>query len=176
MAAGHPASLNAIAVAEAGPFANNYYSNQSPGADPDAHADARAGRNARPGRHRSAQRRREQRVPRPDGRCADGRQQGVRIYTVGIGSAAGTTLNLDGFQVHTQLDAATLQQISQLTGGTYYGATDAQQLLSIYDNLDTQLVVQPQDDGDHFARSPGLGLLLLVAGGLTSLIWLGRLP
>ena len=38
--------------------------------------------------------------------------QGVRIYTVGIGSAAGTTLDLNGFRVHTQLDEAALQQIS----------------------------------------------------------------
>ncbi len=32
--------------------------------------------------------------------------RGVRIYTVGIGSPGGATLDLDGFQVHTQLDAA----------------------------------------------------------------------
>ena len=100
---------------------------------------------------------------------------GVRIYTVGLGSAAGTTLNLDGFQVFTQLDQATLQQISQTTGGTYYGAADAQQLRSIYDNLDTQLVVQPQET-EVTSLVAGLGLLMLLAGGLTSLLWLGRLP
>jgi Ca-activated chloride channel family protein len=100
---------------------------------------------------------------------------GVRIYTVGIGSAAGTTVNLNGFQVFTQLDQATLQQVSQVTGGTYFGATDAQQLHSIYDNLDTQLVLSPQMT-EITALFAGLSLLLLVAGGLTSLIWLGRLP
>ncbi len=30
--------------------------------------------------------------------------RGVRIYTVGIGSAAGTNLHINGFNVHTQLD------------------------------------------------------------------------
>ena len=42
--------------------------------------------------------------------------RGVRIFTVGIGTAAGTTLDLDGFRVHTQLDAATLQQIARPPG------------------------------------------------------------
>jgi Ca-activated chloride channel family protein len=62
--------------------------------------------------------------------------RGIRIYTIGLGTAAGTNLTIDGFQVHTQLDEATLQGISQLTGGTYYNATDAQQLLSIYAHRD----------------------------------------
>ena len=33
---------------------------------------------------------------------------GIRIFTIGIGSAAGADLDLDGFKVHTQLDEATL--------------------------------------------------------------------
>src|SRR5689334_14907306 len=46
--------------------------------------------------------------------------RGVRVYTIGIGSPAGTTLKIDGFSVFTQLDEAMLQQIAQVTGGTYY--------------------------------------------------------
>jgi Ca-activated chloride channel family protein len=48
LAQGIDASLKAIAVAEAGPYANNYYTNPTPGASPtaDADADARAGRNS----------------------------------------------------------------------------------------------------------------------------------
>ena len=99
----------------------------------------------------------------------------MRIYTVGIGSAAGTNVNLNGFLVHTQLDEATLQRVSQVTGGTYYGATDAQQLRTIYDNLDTQLVIQPEMT-EVTAIFAGVSVLLLVAGALTSLVWLGRLP
>jgi Ca-activated chloride channel family protein len=94
---------------------------------------------------------------------------------VGIGSAAGTNLNLDGFLIHTQLDEATLQHISQMTGGAYYGATDAQQLRGIYDNLDTQLVLQPEMT-ELTAIFAGVGGLLLLAAALTSLLWLGRLP
>jgi Ca-activated chloride channel family protein len=63
--------------------------------------------------------------------------RGVRIYTVGIGSPTGTTVQINGFALHTQLDEATLQQISQITGGTYYNAQSAQDLIKIYDHLDT---------------------------------------
>jgi Ca-activated chloride channel family protein len=175
VAEGITASLNAIAVAEAGPFANNYYSNQSPAPTPTpTPTPVPAGTHApavivllSDGENNES--------PDPLAAAQTAANMGVRIYTVGIGSAAGTTLNLDGFQVFTQLDEATLQQISQLTGGTYYSATNAQQLLSIYDNLDTQLVIQPQET-EITSLVAGLGLLMLVVGGLTSLIWLGRLP
>lgn len=50
--------------------------------------------------------------------------RGVRIYTIGLGSAEGTTLEVDGFTVHTQLDEALLQQISGLTDGSYYNAAN----------------------------------------------------
>jgi len=66
-------------------------------------------------------------------------KSGVRIYTVGIGSAAGTILHVNGFTVHTQLDEATLQQIAQITGGAYYNAESRDDLLKIYNNLDPQL-------------------------------------
>jgi Ca-activated chloride channel family protein len=84
-------------------------------------------------------------------------------------------VNVDGFMVHTQLDQATLQQISATTGGTYYAAADAQQLRSVYDNLDLGLVIQPQMT-EITALVAGLGLLLLLGGAMASLVWLGRLP
>ena len=101
--------------------------------------------------------------------------QGIRIDTVGIGSPAGTTLDVNGFKVHTQLNEALLQQISQATGGTYYNAQNEQDLRSIYDTLDTQLVVKPESI-EVTSLFAGAGIVLLVAGGLTSLLWLGRLP
>src|SRR5690606_381054 len=48
--------------------------------------------------------------------------RGVRIYTIGIGSAAGTVLNIEGFNVFTQLNEPLLQAIAQLTNGVYFNA------------------------------------------------------
>ena len=114
-------------------------------------------------------------APDPLAAAQTAADQGVRIFTVGIGSPAGANLDLDGFQVHTQLDASTLQQVADTTGGTYYGADDAGTLKSIYDHLDTALVVRPEEI-ELTAVVAGAGLLLLLAAGLASLAWLGRVP
>ncbi len=101
--------------------------------------------------------------------------RGIRIDTVGIGSAAGTTLNLDGFSVHTQLDEATLQQVASITDGTYQEASDAAGLLEIYRDLDTRLVLRTEPI-EITALLAAAGVLLFVVGGVLSFAWLGRLP
>jgi Ca-activated chloride channel family protein len=101
--------------------------------------------------------------------------RGVRIYTVGIGSEAGTTLHVEGFTVHTRLDEATLQQISQLTDGAYYNAENEEELRAIYENLNPELVIKPEkmEVTSIFA---GAGILVLLLGGTYSLLWFSRLP
>jgi Ca-activated chloride channel family protein len=101
--------------------------------------------------------------------------RGVRIYTVGIGSAAGTTVNINGFSLHTQLDEDLLKQIAELTGGKYYNAQSAQDLLNIYDHLDTQLVNKPEKT-ELTSLFAGSSILILLIGGLFSLLWFSRLP
>ena len=113
--------------------------------------------------------------PDPLGAAQAAVARGVRIDTVGIGSAAGTTVHVNGFTVHTQLDEAALQQISNLTGGTYYNAASTQDLQKIYADLGRHLVVKPQLTEVTFTFA-GLGILVLLIGGLFSLLWFGRLP
>jgi Ca-activated chloride channel family protein len=101
--------------------------------------------------------------------------RGVRIYPVGIGSTAGTLLQVEGFTVHTQLDEAMLQQIAQLTDGAYYNAENEEELRTIYQNLDPQLVVKAEkmEVTSIFA---GAGILVLLIGGTFSLLWFSRVP
>ncbi len=101
--------------------------------------------------------------------------QGVRIYTVGLGSAAGTTLHVNGFNVFTQLDENMLQQISETTGASYYNAEDEEQLFDIYDHLTPQLVIKPQEM-EVTSILAGVGIVMMLIGGTISLLWLGRLP
>ena len=165
-------SLSAIAASE-GDHASGYYTNRSPAPTPEptpvpagVHAPAvivlvSDGENTD--------------SPDPLAAAQTAADRGVRIYTVGIGSAAGTTLDLDGFKVHTQLDEAALRQISDITGGTYHAAADADALASVYDQLDLRLTIEPQaiEITSLFA---GASILVLVIGGLGSLVVLGRLP
>lgn len=101
--------------------------------------------------------------------------RGVRIYAVGIGSATGTTLNVEGFTVHTQLNEEMLRQIAQLTGGDYYSAENEEELRAIYENLNPQLVIKPEkmEVTSIFA---GVSIFVLLIGGAFSLVWFGRLP
>jgi Ca-activated chloride channel family protein len=101
--------------------------------------------------------------------------RGVRIYTVGIGSSAGTTLHVNGFTVHTQLDETTLQQIAQLTDGAYYNAQNNQELQAIYENLDLQLVIKPEKT-EVTALFAGAGTLVLLIGSILSMLWFSRVP
>lgn len=101
--------------------------------------------------------------------------RGVRIYTVGIGSPQGTTVHINGFSLHTQLYEDALRQISQLTGGVYYNAQSAQDLINVYDHLDTRLLSKPEKT-ELTSLFAGTSIIIMLIGGLFSLLWFSRLP
>ena len=113
--------------------------------------------------------------PDPTGAIQAARDRGVRVDTVGIGTAAGATLEIDGFRIHSSLDAAVLQDIAQQTDGTYYPATDQADLSRIGDDVERRFVVktEPFELTSLFAMG---GFALLAVGGLASLRWFGRMP
>jgi Ca-activated chloride channel homolog len=113
--------------------------------------------------------------PDPLEAAAAAADRGVRIHTVGIGSAAGATLEVEGFQVHSQLDEPMLRQIAEVTDGTFHAAADSDELSAIYDDIDTRLIIKPEpmEVTSLFAAA---GILFLLVGGVVSLAWLGRLP
>lgn len=100
---------------------------------------------------------------------------GIRVYTVGIGSAEGATLQLDGFTVRTRLDEATLRQIAERTGGAYYNAQSTEELGTIYDQIQPELVLKAQQT-EVTSVFAGASLLVMLIGATLSLLWLGRLP
>jgi Ca-activated chloride channel homolog len=100
---------------------------------------------------------------------------GIRIYTVGLGSPQGTELKVNGFTVHTQLNEALLQQIAEVTAGTYYNAQSAQDLQAVYNHLDAQLIVKPEKM-EITSLFAGASILVMLMGGVLSLWWFSRLP
>ncbi len=101
--------------------------------------------------------------------------RGVRIYTIGVGSPEGETLNVEGFSVHTQLDEPALQAIAQYTSGEYFNARSGDDLQKIYEALGSQFLVMPEETEITFLFA-GLGLLSLLIGAALSLWWFGRVP
>lgn len=98
---------------------------------------------------------------------------GVKIDTVGLGSAQGTTVQVDGFSVSTRLDVPELQQIAQRTGGQYADAPDAAALGSVFDSLELHWTTRSTP---HEVTSwvVAAALLLLLAGVTTSVLRTGR--
>ena len=101
--------------------------------------------------------------------------RGIRIHTIGIGSPSGANLNIEGFNIHTQLDEATLKAISQMTSGQYYNAQTEKDLQTIYQTLGTELVVKPEQT-EVTALVAGAGLAVLLISGLLTMFWFNRLP
>jgi Ca-activated chloride channel homolog len=98
---------------------------------------------------------------------------GVRVDTVGIGSAAGTTVDVDGYHLFTALDAGALKSIARATRGTYYPASDARELDRIASTIKLRLTVTSQ-------RLPlagafiALAIVLLAAGSVLTVVRSGR--
>jgi Ca-activated chloride channel homolog len=99
---------------------------------------------------------------------------GIHIEAVGIGTPSGTTVEVDGFRLHTALDAEKLTTIAQSTGGAYHPASDIAQLDGVADAIDLRLTVAKQDvalAGGFIA----LALALLAVGTLLTGLRTGRL-
>ena len=111
--------------------------------------------------------------PGTDAAASVAEKAGVHIDTVGVGTTAGTTVDVDGYHLFTALDAATLKSISQATGGAYQPASDASELDGIASSIDLRLTVtnQPLPLAGAFIA---LALALLAAGAVLTVTRSGR--
>ncbi|MGX6608063.1 VWA domain-containing protein [Micromonosporaceae bacterium Da 78-11] len=99
---------------------------------------------------------------------------GVRIQTVGVGTAEGATVEVDGYQLGTALDETLLTTVAQTTGGAYHQAGDAEALADTTDAIDLRLTTK-KEPVELTAPFAGFALLLLLLGGLLGTRWHGRI-
>jgi Ca-activated chloride channel homolog len=99
---------------------------------------------------------------------------GVRIQTIGVGTAKGATVQVDGYQLGTALDASQLTTVAKTSGGAYHAAGDAGALDSITKSIDLRLTTkkEPVELTGPFA---GAALVFLTLGGLLGTRWHGRI-
>ncbi len=102
-------------------------------------------------------------------------EQGVRVHTVGIGTQDGTTVEVEGFNLFTQLNGPILQEIALQTEGTYFSLSDIEGISAIYDDLKKEFTVEPREI-EVTSIVGAFSALLLLAGGALSLFWFGRTP
>lgn len=101
-------------------------------------------------------------------------QYGVRIYTVGVGTAEGITLGFSGWSMRVRLDEDALRKIAAATGGEYYAATSATELQNIYGQLSTRMVIERSRTVEVTAFLVGIGALLLAISAMCSVLWFNR--
>jgi Ca-activated chloride channel family protein len=99
---------------------------------------------------------------------------GVRIQTVGVGTAQGATVEVDGYQLGTALDESLLTAVAQTTGGAYHRAGDPDALAATTKSIDLRLTTR-KEPVELTAPFAGAALLLLLLGGLLGLRWHGRI-
>ena len=99
---------------------------------------------------------------------------GVHIETVGVGTAAGTTVEVDGYRVRTVLDADSLRTLAETSGGAYHPASDAAQLDGVAGTIDLRLTTE-NEDLPLAGAFTGLAILLLAAGAVLTVLRTGRL-
>ncbi len=101
-------------------------------------------------------------------------QQGVRIYTIGVGADSQLVNTPFGVQQisGSELDESTLQAIASKTGGRYFRARDVRSLANIYRVLDKiepvsndDLSYRPMTELYHWPLALALLLSLLIALG-----------
>ena len=116
------------------------------------------------------------------------RDQGIRVYTIGVGTrgtAPYPTVDFFGnptvVQAKVQIDEKILGEIADLTGGRYFRATDNAKLQSIYDEIN-QLekskveISQYTTYTEEYLRWAAAALALLLVEFLLRTIWLKSLP
>jgi len=98
---------------------------------------------------------------------------GVHVDTIGIGTAAGTTVQIAGFSVATALDSDLLKKVASVSDGSYHEAKDAAGLAAISKTIDLHFKVVTQHT-EVTGLLSAAAVLLLVAGALLSVLWFGR--
>lgn len=100
---------------------------------------------------------------------------GVRIFTIGMGSTAGSVIGVEGRSIRVSLDEKVLTTIARQTGAQYFRAGTGTDLREVYENLSSRLVMETQKT-ELTALFAAAAILLLVAAGTLSMLWLNRLP
>ncbi|WP_342051452.1 MULTISPECIES: VWA domain-containing protein [unclassified Cupriavidus] len=101
-------------------------------------------------------------------------ENGVRIYTVGVGTTDGVVLKVDGLSSRVKLDEQALKQVADATDGQYFRLEDASKLTKVYEALHAKLSLGKRDQTEVTAFFAAFGALLATIAGMLSLWWFGR--
>jgi Ca-activated chloride channel family protein len=100
--------------------------------------------------------------------------RGIRVFTVGFGTAAGAMAPVEGYSIFMMFDEETLKAIADLTGAEYFHASTADELHKVYERLGSKLVLQKERTEITVLFAIAAAILIGVAAAL-SLAWFSRI-
>ncbi|MDQ6618164.1 MAG: VWA domain-containing protein [Pseudomonadota bacterium] len=100
--------------------------------------------------------------------------RGVRIYTVGFGTAEGGLAGFEGMSIYMRFDEESLRAIADLTKGEFYAASSAADLKKVYEKLNSSYVLEKKDT-EVTALATGIAALLVVIAVALSVAWYSRI-
>jgi len=100
-------------------------------------------------------------------------ERGVKVYTVGFGTAAGASVPIEGYSIYMMFDEETLRAVAELTRAEYYHASSGDELKRVYDTLSSRIVLHKEYTEIAMLLAAASAFLMMLAGGL-SLLWTNR--
>ena len=99
----------------------------------------------------------------------------VKVYTVGIGTAEGDVVHIQGRSMRVKLEDEALQKVSALTQGEYFRADSAEGLKNIYDKLGYKLRFEKRAMTEISAQLALLGMLLILISLIRNFVRMGKI-
>jgi Ca-activated chloride channel family protein len=109
----------------------------------------------------------------------EAKEAGVPIYTIALGTDAGTVEIPNEFgeleTVSVPPDPETLRRIAAETGGRFFEAPTEADLKAVYEQIGSQ-VSYKDEERELTAAFAGAGAVFLLIGASLSALWFGRIP
>ncbi|MFM7659776.1 MAG: VWA domain-containing protein [Betaproteobacteria bacterium] len=88
---------------------------------------------------------------------------GIRVHTVAFGTDQGVIPGYEGYSFFVKVDQETLKAVAQITGGQYFYAASAEELVSAYQALQGKLTLEKKQTEVAFGILAAMLLLGLIA-------------
>jgi Ca-activated chloride channel family protein len=98
----------------------------------------------------------------------------VRVYTVGFGTAAGGSVDIDGWSIYMRFDEETLKAIAEVTRAQYFHAGSAADLRRVYETLNAKFVLERKET-EITALFAAAAAVLAAAAAALSVLWFHRI-
>jgi Ca-activated chloride channel family protein len=99
----------------------------------------------------------------------------VKIYTVGIGTAEGDVVHMQGRSMRVKLEDEALKKVSAMTQGDYFRADSTEGLKNVYDKLGYKLRFEKRAMSEISAEFALLGMLLVLISVTRNFMRMGKI-